>query len=148
MKVRFPDGTVVKGLALRERKEQDPDRDYGLYLDAGWRPTWPATLVDWEDFGLPATYETAADQIREAFRRAKDGRRVEVGCKGGCGRTGTVLACMAILGGVPAGDAVAWIRANYRQTGMIVETADQEWWVQWFDARVHGREAPPRPPSR
>jgi hypothetical protein len=45
MKVRFPDGTVVKALALRERKEQDPDRDYGLYLDAGWRPTWPATLV-------------------------------------------------------------------------------------------------------
>ena len=51
MKVRFPDGTVMKGLALRERKEQDPI--------ATTASIWtPATLVDWEDFGLPATYES------------------------------------------------------------------------------------------
>ena len=54
----------------------------------------------------------------------------EVGCLGGSGRTGTVLACMAVLAGVPPAQAVAWVRASYRPEA--VETADQEAWVQWF----------------
>jgi hypothetical protein len=133
------------GPRLRERKEQDPYRDYGLYLDTGWRPTWPATVVDWKDFGLPSTYETAAQQIQDGFRQAQDGQQVEVGCKGGYGRTGTVLACMAILAGVPPGDAAKWVRANYRAGA--VETRDQEWWIQWFHGHVHGLDVPPRPRS-
>jgi protein-tyrosine phosphatase len=47
----------------------------------------------------------------EAYHRA--GTRVEVACGGGKGRTGTALACIAQLGGVPAGDARAWVRAHY-----------------------------------
>lgn len=106
MDVQFLDGTVVRALELSERKEKDRERDYGLYLDAAWRPTWKADVVAWEDRGLPTRYETAAEQIWCAFRRAKRGERVEIGCKAGLGRTGTVLACMAILAGVPAGEAV------------------------------------------
>ena len=40
------------------------------------------------------------------------GERVEVTCGGGTGRTGTVLACMAVLAGVAADDAVGWVRAH------------------------------------
>jgi protein-tyrosine phosphatase len=39
--------------------------------------------------------------------------RVEVGCAGGRGRTGTALACIAVLDGVPPGEAVAYVRRNY-----------------------------------
>jgi protein-tyrosine phosphatase len=39
--------------------------------------------------------------------------RVEVACSGGLGRTGTALACLAVLDGVPAGDAVAFVRGQY-----------------------------------
>ena len=49
---------------------------------------------------------------------------MEVGCLGGHGRTGTALACLAILTGHPAADAVAWVRANYCPEA--VETVGQE----------------------
>ena len=53
-----------------------------------------------EDFGLPEDAESAAGMIEAAFIRARRGELVEVGCLGGIGRTGTVLACMAVLAGV------------------------------------------------
>jgi hypothetical protein len=54
-----------------------------------------------------------------------------------------MLACMAVLAGVPPVEAVAWVRATYRPEA--VETIDQEAWVQWFaewldaDPAVSGR---------
>ena len=36
-------------------------------------------------------------------------------CWGGRGRTGTALACLAILDGVPPAEAVAFVRAHYRR---------------------------------
>jgi len=136
MDVRFPDGTVVMACSLAERRENNPDRDFGLYLDPAWRPTWDAELIDWPDLGLPANPTVAATQIVKAFARARRGDRVEIGCLFGRGRTGTVLACMAILAGVAAEDAVAWVRANYH--AKAVETDDQSRWVLWF-ARMHNR---------
>ena|SRR5215510_4760284 len=136
--VVFPDGTRVRASSIVERRVRDPERTFGLYLDERWQPTWPATIVDWEDFGLPRNPEIAAQQIVDAFGRARAGELVEVGCLGGRGRTGTVLACMAFLAGVPHAKAVAWVRASYRPEA--VETADQGRWVRWFadwaDARL------------
>ncbi|MBI2000314.1 MAG: hypothetical protein HYS69_03830 [candidate division NC10 bacterium] len=137
MDVRFPDGTLVRAFALSERKAENPDRDYGLYFDPAWRPTWEADVVEWEDFGLPRDYESAAEQIRQTFLRAKQGQRVEIGCIGGLGRTGTALACMAILAGVPVDQAVSWVRANY--SPHAVENPAQERWVRWFAGYIQGR---------
>ena len=127
MKVVFPDGTAVEACGLRDRQEDAPDRDFGLYMDPRWAPTWPSELIECEDFGLPADPARASAQIRSAFERARRGERVEVGCAGGLGRTGTVLACMARLAGVPAADAVEWVRANYDRRA--VETPGQEAFV-------------------
>ena len=135
--VDFPDGSRVQASSLAERREKDPERAFGLYLDEHWAPTWPADLVAWPDFGLPEEPEVAARQIVDAFGRAQRGELVEVGCLGGSGRTGTVLACMAILAGVAPGEAVEWVREAYRPEA--VETAEQEAWVEWF-----GRWAEPR----
>ena len=130
MKIAFPDGTAVQALSLRDRKESNPQRDFGLYMDPRWEPTWPAELIEWEDFGLPADGERAAAQIRAAFERARAGERVEIGCAGGLGRTGTVLACMAILAGLPRDEAVKWVRAKYDPRA--VETVEQQDWVRSF----------------
>ena len=135
--VTFPDGSRVRAVGLAERRENDPERAFGLYLDEHWAPTWPADLVAWPDFGLPDEPEVAARQIVDAFGRAQRGELVEVGCLGGSGRTGTVLACMTILAGVAPGEAVEWVRDAYRPEA--VETAEQEAWVEWF-----GRWAEPR----
>jgi hypothetical protein len=128
--VTFPDGTRVRASSLADRVADDPERAYGLYLDEQWAPTWPADVVAWPDFGVPADPDVAARQIADAFLRAREGELVEVGCLGGSGRTGTVLACMAVLAGVPQAEAVAWVRGAYRP--QAVETAEQEAWVAWF----------------
>jgi hypothetical protein len=54
---------------------------------------------------------------------------------GGTGRTGTVIACMAILAGHPAADAVAWTRRHYRPRA--VETPSQRRWIGWFATHAH-----------
>ena len=128
--VVFPDGSRVRAASILDRRADDPERAYGLYADLHWEPTWPADVIEWRDFGLPEDAELAANQIADAFARARRGELVEVGCLGGCGRTGTVLACMAVLAGVAPSAAVAWVRSAYRAEA--VETREQEEWVQWF----------------
>src|SRR3954447_11248880 len=134
MEVTLPDGTRIEARALAERRETDATHDFGLYMDAHWAPTWPADVIAWADFGLPESSPVAAAQIRAAFARAKAGERVEIACLGGRGRTGTVLACMAVLAGVPGCDAVDWVRSNYLPGA--VETPEQESWVLWFEANT------------
>jgi hypothetical protein len=102
---------------------RDPTPDYGLYLDGRWRPPWPHDHVDWPDFGVPADAAGLMAALRAVLRRARAGDQVEVGCLGGHGRTGTALACLAVLGGHPPTDAVAWVRPNY--CASAVETDDQ-----------------------
>ena len=66
---------------------------------------------------------------------ARAGEAVQVGCRGGVGRTGTVLSCIATLSGVPVTEAVAWVRTNYRPEA--VDNEAQEAWVLGF-AHRHG----------
>jgi len=126
----LPDATRIRACSLAERRESDPERSFGLYLDEQWDPSWPAVVIPWADFGLPLDSEEAASQIEGAFMRAKRGELVEIGCVGGLGRTGTVLACLAVLAGVAPTDAVSWVRGNYDVRA--VETSEQENWVLWF----------------
>lgn len=138
MIVRFPDGTSVQATGLG-RPEGEPAPDFALYLDARWRDqhvTRSHDVLDWPDFGLPHDGAAALVAVRAAFAQARSGRRVEVGCLGGTGRTGTVLGCMAVLAGVPPEDAVSWVRAHYRSGA--VETAEQERFVMDFGAGDDG----------
>lgn len=84
----------------------------------------------WPDFWLPSNPGAAAEALREAWERA-EGERVEIACSGGRGRTGTALACMAVLDRVPAGEAVAYVREHYARHA--VETPWQRRFVSRFD---------------
>lgn len=128
--VRFPDGTIVRASGLPSRDENRNWREFGLYLDDRWAPDWPAVVLDWPDFGIPASREEAEREIKSAFELARNGKRVEVGCAGGIGRTGTVVACMAVLAGVPAREAISWTRKNY--VASALEEPEQEEWVLHF----------------
>lgn len=109
-------------------READPT--FGLYLDQRWQPSWPRAHVDWPDFGVPSDITGLTAALQALLDRAQRGERVEVGCLGGHGRTGTALACLAVLAGTPAADAVEWARANYCERA--VETAEQEDFVMVF----------------
>ncbi|MGF7239569.1 MAG: protein-tyrosine phosphatase family protein [Frankia sp.] len=95
-----------------------------------WRPDWSAEWVDWPDFRVPRDDQLAAAAIERAYRLARAGRRVEVACGGGTGRTGTVIACMVVLAGQTAADAVAWTRRYYRPRA--IETRGQRRWIEHF----------------
>jgi protein-tyrosine phosphatase len=136
--VELPDGTVVCGRGRRETVTDGPPPAFGLCLgrDRGmYRPGWPLEWVDWPDFRTPRDPQAAAAAIVRLHARAVAGERVEITCGGGTGRTGTVIACLAVLAGVPGGEAVAWTRAHYRRHA--VETPGQRRFVRRFAAR-HG----------
>lgn len=132
--VRLPDGTAVRASSLANRQAVNSECDFGLYLDPAWKPDWPAASIEWPDFGLPASPEQAYGQIIDAYHRARSGQLIEVGCLGGLGRTGTVLACFCVLAGLDAPSAIEWVRCGYDRRA--IETAEQEQWVAWFASRV------------
>lgn len=136
MEVRFPNGVVVRANGIEKRTANKDWRSFGLYLDDRWAPDWAAVLVRWPDFGLPENWAETANAIQNAYARAAAGERVEIGCAGGLGRTGTVLACMAVLSGVAASDAVNWVRTQYDRRA--VETDEQASWVNWFSGHLNG----------
>lgn len=127
--VVLPDGTGVTAVSFGGpnpyAREQPPD--FGLYLDRRWQPPWACEYLDWPDFGVPEEPSRVVAVLRSLLERAQAGERVEVGCLGGHGRTGTALAVLAVLCGHPASEAVTWVRANY--CSAAVETTEQEMFV-------------------
>jgi protein-tyrosine phosphatase len=89
--------------------------------------------IEWPDFLLPRDRHQAIQHIGVLHDQAQAGRLVEVACGGGVGRTGTVIACLAVLAGLPSADAIAWTRANYHRRA--VETLWQRRWVSRFPSR-------------
>jgi protein-tyrosine phosphatase len=131
--LRLPSGRLVRGRGLRRPLPDSALPDFGLYL-LGKPPAplrWDARWVHWPDFRLPADRDDAQDALREAWRRAED-ERVEVACGSGRGRTGTALACLAVLDGVPARDAAAFVREHY--DAWAVETPWQRRYVTRFSS--------------
>ncbi|PZF87790.1 protein phosphatase [Micromonospora deserti] len=125
-------GVVVlpSGAAVRGRRIGDAvtPADFALLLAPGPVPAWPYRRIRWPDFRIPVDRADALDALREALRRAHDGERVEVACRGGTGRTGTALAALAILDGLPPERAVRWVRTTYRPRA--VETPWQKRWLR------------------
>lgn len=105
---------------------------FGLYLLGSEPPPveWECRWVRWPDFWVPSDRVAAFAALYEAWQRATS-ERVEVACAGGTGRTGTALACLAVLDGMSASDAVAYVRANYRRRA--VETL----WQRRFVTHLH-----------
>jgi hypothetical protein len=129
--VVLPDGTTVTAVSFDPvdpyGREDRPD--YGLYLDARWQPPWPHDRIDWPDFGVPEV-TAITNALRSLLARARTGERVEVGCIGGHGRTGTAVGCLAVLTECAPEDAVAWVREHY--CARAVETPGQEAFVRRF----------------
>ena len=130
--VTFPDGRRVRGRGLRPPLPGGDRPEFGVYLlsrDRGpfdWEHRW----VRWPDFRTPASAPDAIGALRDAYDRCAT-QRVEVACGGGVGRTGTALAAMAVLAGIPPAEAVAWVRREYNRRA--VETPWQRRWVRHLD---------------
>lgn len=122
--VTLPTGTRVRG---RRSSDMVTRADFALVLGDCDLPPWPHRRIRWPDFWIPSDRRQALDALREGLRRAHDGERVEVICRGGIGRTGTALAAMAVLEGLSPNEAVTWIRDTFHPRA--VETYWQRLWL-------------------
>jgi hypothetical protein len=129
--LRLPSGRLVRGRGLRNPLPPGALPTFAVYLLGKQPPavSWDTRWLRWPDFRLPSDRAEARTVLSEALARA-DADRVEFACGGGRGRTGTALACLAVLDGVPAAEAVAFVRRNY--DSHAVETPCQKRYVRHF----------------
>ncbi|WP_051054593.1 protein-tyrosine phosphatase family protein [Frankia sp. QA3] len=135
--IRLPDGGWIRPRGLRHPLPPGPHPDRGLYLGGarlrrrhGGQLPWPHEWIDWPDFLLPRNPTTAAARIRALHAHTQTSDRIELACGGGVGRTGTVLACLAVLAGLSPADAVTWTRTHHHPRA--VETPWQRRWIERF----------------
>ena len=115
---------MVIGVSFDPAYERSPAPPaFGLYLDERWSPPWPHEHVDWPDFGLPVDAEAMRASLQALLARARSGEEVEVGCLGGHGRTGTALACLAVLTGCAPADSVSWVRSSFCDDARALDEA-------------------------
>jgi hypothetical protein len=131
--LRLPSGRLVRGRGVGRGLPVGPLPEFSVFLLADRPPPvdWDERWVRWPDFRLPADRDDARAALLEAWQRCAD-ERVEVACLGGRGRTGTALACIAVLDGVASADAVDFVRRNYHRRA--VETRGQRRFVNQFEA--------------
>lgn len=104
------------------------DLDAGFYLDTAWlqqrQPPFRSTTIAWPDFGVihPGQLSALTTHVLDYLEA---GRSVEIGCLGGHGRTGTLLASLiARAESVSPGEAMVAARARF--CGHAIETPAQE----------------------
>ena len=121
----LPTGAQVRGRRIRDPASP---ADFALLLVDGPIPAWAHRRLRLPDFWIPTDRDDALDAFHEAHRRALAGERVEISCKGGIGRTGTALAALAIIDGLPTEQAVGGVRQHYHHRA--VETPWQKRWLR------------------
>ena len=129
--LRLPSGRLVRGRGLRRPLPAGPLPTFGVYLLGRTPPAveWESRWLRWPDFWLPSDPTQAHVVLHEVWERSAE-QRVELACGGGHGRTGTALACLAVIDGVPAPQAVSFVRDNYDEHA--VETPWQKRYVTRF----------------
>lgn len=127
----LPSGRRIRGRGLRRGLPAGPAPTFAVYLLGTAPPEvpWESRWLRWPDFWLPREPQLTRRVLREAWQRAASDR-VEIACGGGRGRTGTALACVAVLDGVPPRQAVAYVRRHYHPGA--VETPWQRRYVARF----------------
>lgn len=114
----------------------------GVYLDSGWiRERGPTLLtntsirddcrdddmavlyVPWRDMGV-VSYRTLSAAVVWSLTHVGAGGRLEIGCVGGHGRTGTMLGAILIYMGRTGKEAINEVRERYCKKA--IETKGQE----------------------
>jgi len=128
---RLPSGRLVRGLGLRRGAAEGVAPEFELFLQGKQPPPmgWSSRSVRWPDWWMPADRVDARDALLELWRRAES-ERVEVAGSVGQGRTGAAPACLAVLDGVAATNAVRFVRPHY--SPRAVETPWQRRYVRQF----------------
>ena len=142
-------------------KHFQTERDLGFYLDEDWAnratgvlvtpgvdyprddPT-PMVLFPWPDYGTPSqSLRAFGAAVAWLMDKLRQGIRIETGCYGGHGRTGTLLACLLVDQGHTARDAIERVHTTYCE--WAIESNDQEHFVLEYHAWRNGLPIPKKP---
>lgn len=126
--VRFPFGLVTRKVMAGPYRDC-PDWAWGVNLMAEEPKLKAEATLPIRDFSTPnrALLDLTLEKVVVALS-SKD--PVYIGCRGGLGRTGTVLGALAVVLGVP-GDPVLWVREHYARHA--IETYEQERFVRSYE---------------
>ena len=134
--VVFPSGARIRGRPRSYYREGVELPDYIVML-AGFSPCAlpiaETQWIRWPDFWIPIDGPKTRCVLETALKKARNSR-VDITCGGGIGRTGTALACIAVLDGIDSASAVAFIRESYHPRA--VETPWQRWYISRFASTV------------
>lgn len=147
-KITLSDGTSIYCSSYKSTLESADAADYGLYADPIWRPVHRNELIDWPDFKIPTSIEISLEQIADAYywAAAEENDKVQIGCIGGHGRTGTILACLALFasdGKMTPKEAIDFVREAY--CDKAIEKPIQEWYVAYASHIWYETELPETP---
>lgn len=138
---------------------QGPLPDYAVYLASSWTtalvlsndgqatksPGAPAvTYVGWPDFGT-VELSLILPVLKRTMVALQAGKKVEVGCMGGHGRTGTFVALLRVLHGDRWDTAIDLVRDEY--CDQAIETRPQEVMVKALWELLHPEEVKSENPS-
>lgn len=120
----------VKGESVPYRYNPQVERivpDLGVYMSGSWVPDCIAYHIGCYDFEAPnVPAPQVLFMVNQALDCAQKGMRVELGCMGGHGRTGTILAILVGLADpdLTPGQCMAYVWKNY--CGHAIECREQE----------------------
>ncbi len=115
--------------------------DFGIYLHKGWnsgvfttngsylkalanRRDYPMLFVEWPDMGVLKADDLDV-LVEICLSKIRHGKKVDIACNAGHGRTGTLLACLiARVEHLPGLEAISLVRRRY--CSHAVETLAQE----------------------
>lgn len=141
------DGTVIL-CSSHHHRDADMEPDLACYLDGIWTPATVAFHLGWQDYGLPyLSMEKVRVIADELLAAARSGKRVEIGCIGGHGRTGTFLAVLDLMT-QPEGqrDAAATMKRVWAEyCSHAIESKDQEWYIEAWAATLDDKPVPAQP---
>ena len=147
-KLNDPDESTVylsaRGTSSKDKNKEIPT--YGCYMDQGWQSTnsiWltpnapddndnnlfdiediPSMYVKWTDMGALPLKEYSQVIVWCMSRIMEEGAKLEIGCYGAHGRTGTLLAGLLVYNGMDGHEAIKEVQKTY--CGRAIESQSQE----------------------
>lgn len=130
----------------------------GCYMDSGWmtgtfwmtpnqtgeyiNELFPTPAIDtlylnWRDMGVISVYDFSVS-IVWCITRMMEGEKLEIGCYGSHGRTGTLLAGILVYLGATAKDAIKEVRT--RHCNRAIETKGQEDLIARYEESLREQE--------
>jgi len=140
----FENKTVyLTGSSHTKDKAMSDWPDAGVYLASNWFKgvaastdgfdlgvtSWPSLFIDWPDMGV-VTLDVLEPCIEWAKEKINAGKRVEIACVGGHGRTGTYTIALMIGMGMDAFEAYSLLRDKYCDKA-VESRAQGELLIRW-----------------